>query len=68
MLRSAFSAAALLAIVNMPFVREASAAGVNCSYEVCMQKCLASGYKQTGCGLICKKTMLDRQTAGQCKN
>jgi hypothetical protein len=67
MLRSVLSAVALLAIANTSFVREANAAGVNCSFEVCMQKCLASGYGQTGCHRICEKTMLDRQSAGQCK-
>jgi hypothetical protein len=49
------------------FSTEASAAGVNCSFDACMQQCGKNRSVPASCSSYCSKQIQSRTAAGQCK-
>jgi hypothetical protein len=60
-------AVAIIAGINMLMQTQATAAGVNCSYEVCVKQCSQNSASSNNCANYCTKAMRDRKFAGQCK-
>ncbi len=60
-------AAAIVAGVNMLVQAQATAAGVNCSYDVCVKQCSQNSATSNNCANYCTKAIRDRKFAGQCK-
>jgi hypothetical protein len=62
MIRVAVAVAALLLLQST----NAQAAGVNCSYDVCLKLCAKNG-GSAGCSKWCTDTLAERRRSGQCK-
>jgi hypothetical protein len=63
----AISAVVFLSGVDVIVAQRATAASVNCSYDVCLKECVRRGTTANGCNKWCGDAMTERKNAGQCK-
>ena len=66
-LAHAISAVVFLSGADAIVAQKATAATVNCSYEICMKECVRGGTTSNGCAKWCGDRITERKNAGQCK-